>query len=690
MRSKLLILSLLLATGAVSSLADTSADIFDMPLEDLLNINVGVLNRSGERLLDTSASVSVVTAEDIRRSRATTIPEVLRLVPGISVARLFGGVYSVGIRGNQGRFADKILILMDGRPIYSPEFGGISWDAFDMYLPDIDRIEVIRGSGASLWGVNAINGIISIVTKAVHKETKAQGYVSGGNVFTRGVGGSVQGEVGGRAVRVSANHQSMENQRSGAQVTGDDNAGQGSLNVRIDSEAGDLQWSTQLRGNISQLDGIAVRPSLFAPSIDPNNYGYPSSTGFVQLGRLENQKYRSYFTGFQQSVQKMEGQTPEWRVMYGVSRQGWEDMVPGTVAFNIADIDAYSRLTLGSHRLLYGASGKLTNDSWENDSALLKISNRSTTKGIVTGFFQDSVGIFDDAVNLTVGTKIQYNDYSGFEHEPSVRMSSPITRNCTAWASWSRSVRIPNRVNKGFVNYPGITAPSQGYGPLPVDFRIIAAPGNVAVAEVLYSHELGVRGETLVIRRNFSWDVSLFYNEYRGLFGAREGNLVGVPEFQFNPTPHLLGALSLGNFYSIYNWGGDVQATLQLAPTTKVTGWYSGLYSKDPGTSMGVTLPSSRPRHQSMIRVSTTPWSGTEFDVTLRTSSAGVGGFNVADNRALDLRLGQTLTPQLSAELIGMDLLRSRHKEGYTPFNYNFRPVSLIQRGIVGRLQYRW
>jgi iron complex outermembrane receptor protein len=124
MKIRFIAIPLIVAVSAVAASADESADLFSLPLEELLNINVGVLNRSGERLLDTSASVSVVTAEEIARSRATTLPEVLRLVPGVSVARLFGGVYSVGIRGNQGRFADKILILMDGRPIYSPEFGG--------------------------------------------------------------------------------------------------------------------------------------------------------------------------------------------------------------------------------------------------------------------------------------------------------------------------------------------------------------------------------------------------------------------------------------------------------------------------------------------------------------------------------------------------------------------------------------
>ncbi len=549
---------------------------------------------------------------------------------------------------------------------------------------------MIRGPGASLWGVNAINGIISIVTKAAQKDKSSQGYASVGNVFRRGVGGSVQGEVLGRAIRLSVNSQTMQNQRSGAQVTGDDNAGQCSLNLRLDSKEGDIEWTTQVRGNVSELDGISVGSSLLSPPLDPANYGYPPNSGAVRLGVSENARYRNYFTSVQQSVQRLQGNTPLWRVVYGVSRQGFQDMVPGTVAVNTADVDAYTRAVFGSHRLLYGLSGKINNDTWKNDSALFTLANRSTTKGIVSGFLQDAVGLFNDAINLTVGTKVQYNDYSGFEHEPSVRVSVPIATNCTAWLAWSRSVRIPNRVNKGFADNAFIAAPSQDYGPLPIDLRLGPDPLSALSPEVLYAHELGARGEKRLLGRMFSWDVSLFYNQYSDLIGTKVGDLAGPPQFQAEPIPHLVGQLSGGNLYSLYSWGGEAQAVYQLSPSTRITTWYSGQSTNDRGDIIGPALAPSHPKHQALVRIATSPWSGSEFDVTLRTNTGGVGGSSVTDNRALDLRIAQNLSRQLSTELLGTDLLHATHKEGYLPWAYNFRPVGLIQRGLLARVRYQW
>jgi iron complex outermembrane receptor protein len=684
MRTTLAALSLLVMSSFAR--ADEFSDLLELPIEDLSNIRVGVLNIAGEKLLKSSAAISVLTSEDIRRSRATSLPEVLRLIPGVSVGRLFGGVYSVEIRSDQGRFADKILILLDGLPIYTPEFGGVPWEVFDMYLPDIERVEVTRGPGASQLGMNAINGIISVITKKASQRTKGGGYVSLGNVNRTGLGGSVETGLGSRAVRMSLNHHTIRDPRLSTTPLGEDQQDQGSLAVRVDSEESGVHWTTQLRANYSSLDNVLVRPDLLAPPVNPVDFGFPQSAASLQLGRIVRETNNQYFFGFQQSIQKMNADIPEWRLMYGLSRQSFQDLLSGTVTVAMLDVDGFARKEVGKHTLVYGFRGKGLADHWYNDSPNLAITNQRTAKGWASGFFQDTLSILDDSLELTAGSKIQFNDYGGFQYEPSVRVSSALSDRVSVWTAWSRAVRNPNRIDVGLTSRLQVVAPSPQISPVPVDIQLVTNRPN---AEVLHAFEAGVRGDGMIVGRKIAWDSNLFYNSYSDLVGLRYNGLPDRPDLRLQPTPHFLGTVTGENLAKLTTCGNESQVTVHIAHNIKVTGWYSGLYRVGSGVpELDPTL--ALPKHQAFLRLTTNPWNMTEVDVMLRTTTGAPNGVTVVDNRALDLRLAYAPSHTISYEIVGTDLLHHRHVEARTPSDGYLRPVAAIQRGVLGRISYKW
>jgi len=185
---KLLVCLLVVCFAPAGRAAQQPRDLTEISLEELMNIEVVSVSRKQQRLSEVPAAVYVITQEDIRRSGATSIPEVLRMAPGVQVARIDSSLWAITARGFNGRFANKLLVLMDGRSVYSPVFSGVYWEVQDTLLEDIDRIEVIRGPGATMWGANAVNGVINIITKAA-AQTQGGLVTAGGGNEERGFGG---------------------------------------------------------------------------------------------------------------------------------------------------------------------------------------------------------------------------------------------------------------------------------------------------------------------------------------------------------------------------------------------------------------------------------------------------------------------------------------------------------------------
>src|SRR6266516_16333 len=180
----LVVVALFLGTS-VSAQSQGVPDISRMSIEELMNVEVTSVAKRPQRVADAAAAVFVLTQEDIRRSGAASIPEALRMVPGLQVARIDENKWAIGSRGFNGRFDNKLLVLIDGRSVYTPLFSGVYWNVQDVMLEDVDRIEVIRGPGATLWGANAVNGVINIITKPA-KSTQSALATAGGGTEMRG------------------------------------------------------------------------------------------------------------------------------------------------------------------------------------------------------------------------------------------------------------------------------------------------------------------------------------------------------------------------------------------------------------------------------------------------------------------------------------------------------------------------
>jgi len=196
--SRQLILGLSLILFLNPILADTKKDIFNMGLEQLMNIEIVTASRKSQSLLKTAAAVHIITQEDIRRSGATSLPEVLRGVPGLQIAQIDANNWAISIRGLNDRFSNNLLVMIDGRSIYNPLFGGVYWNMHETLLEDIERIEVVRGPGGTLWGANAVNGVINIITKNAKDTQGAQFTLLGGSqegIFSARYGGKVNDQI---------------------------------------------------------------------------------------------------------------------------------------------------------------------------------------------------------------------------------------------------------------------------------------------------------------------------------------------------------------------------------------------------------------------------------------------------------------------------------------------------------------
>src|SRR2546427_4834895 len=192
-------LSVLLASGTVAQNPQNVPDVTSMSLEDLMNLQVTSVSKRTQKVADAAAAVFVITQEDIRRSGAASIPEALRMVPGLEVARIDENKWAIGARGFNGRFDNKLLVLIDGRSVYTPLFSGVYWNVQDVMLEDVDRIEVIRGPGATLWGANAVDGVINVITKKA-KATQSAIVTAGAGTEERAAGGvRFGGQVGGNS-----------------------------------------------------------------------------------------------------------------------------------------------------------------------------------------------------------------------------------------------------------------------------------------------------------------------------------------------------------------------------------------------------------------------------------------------------------------------------------------------------------
>jgi iron complex outermembrane receptor protein len=632
-----------------------------MSLEDLMNIDVEVtsVSKTAEKGREAAAAVFVITHEDIRRSGATSIPELLRTVPGLSVARLDANKWAITSRGFNDQFANKLLVLIDGRTVYTSLFAGVFWEIQDLPLEDIDRIEVIRGPGGTLWGANAVNGVINIITKSA-KDTQ-------GGLLTAGYGTEEQGfgtvRYGGA---FSDNthyriHLKYFDRDDAKLATGDDAADNwtgGNTGFRIDSKLTDEDSLTVLGGFYDNRDGQTyVLPSLIPP-FKRQRDAHTDFVGGNMLARWHRQI----------------GDTQDFDLQVYLARDKNSDLT-SDLDQDACDINFQHHIEAGSHNVLWGLGYRRVAHGTEN-TIYLGMNPEERNEDLFSAFIQDQWTFLDDRLVLTYGSKFEHNDYTGVEVQPNVRLAWTPDDRQTLWAAVSRAVRVPSRGESD------IRIDSQA-----LPFVLLASIGNPDMkAEDLLSEEVGYR---IALNPQLAFDVAVFHNNYNDL---RTLDLAR-PFFEAWPLPpHLVVPVTSGNHSDAESYGVELAADWQALSWWQWSATYSYIEIDLDLHSPTVDLTSEEssgatPQHQATLQSHIDLRKNVEWDTLLRyvgeLETLGVG-----DYWGLDVRLGWRPTDSLELSVVGQNLTESRHPE-FAPSFVNTVQTEM-QRSVYGEVTWRF
>ncbi len=603
-----------------------------LSLKELMDIEVTSVSKRPEKLSETASAIQVITKEDIRRSGVTSLPEALRLASNLEVAQVDSRQWAISARGFNNTTANKMLVLIDGRTVYTPLYAGVFWDAQNPLLEDVDRIEVISGPGATLWGANAVNGVIN-VTSRNSKDTQGLLFSGGGGTELRGLS-SVRygGQLSSNAhYRV---YEKFFDRGSGVLSNGQDavngwHMGQGGFRVDWDASKANL---FTLQGDL--YTGRMGQRNMDDTAVDGGNVVGRWSHRFSERSDLKLQLY------------------------YDRTHR----RVPNTFAevLDTYDVDFQHRFPLGDRQsIVWGLGYRVNRDDVTNSPGLAFLPARVSRQSF-SGFVQDEIALVRDRLHLTIGTKIEHNAYTGFEYQPSARLAWKASRRQMIWGAISRAVRTPSRIDREL------------FVPGRQPFLLAGGPGFVS--ENLSAYELGYRTQA---SERFSLSLATFYNVYDNLRSIERQNPPA-------PLPVVIANGLKGESY-----GAELTGDYRITDRWRLRAGYTELRIHiwpGPGstdTSRG-SGESHDPNRQFFLRSSVDLPRHVEFDAAFR-SVAGIANQAVPAYSELDMRLAWQPNPRLEFSIVGQNLLHDRHAEFGSP---NTRKE--IERSVYGKVTWRY
>lgn len=633
---------LLLLSGSGSSLAGS---YMAMPLEDLMNLTVTSISKRDQPLQETAAAVYVITGEDLRRTGVTSIPEALRMVPGFMVGQHDANTWAVSARGRglNPTFEDKLLFLIDGRSKYCPIFGGVFWDSIEFMPEDIDRIEVIRGPGSSIWGSNAVNGIVNVITKSA-AETR-------GGMVSALYGSTEQGTAGLRyggrfspesAWRVFAKHRRVDDlhDMDGRKFRGALESNYAGF--RTDTEPdGRSRFALQGSAAASRTRDTILRPDLSAASIV--EYNVPSDMEDVAL---------------QASWSRSLGDTASVSLQGFLSHFHIDTSDVYDITEDTADLDFQHQFSpLAGHTAQWGVALRHVRTRMRTDPQTISFARERRTDTLASAFVQDEISFVDGRWLLTLGSKFEHNEQTGLEILPSARLLWRASGRHAFWTAVSRSARIPSIAEQDVYYHLDIQK-IEGLPPV----RISLTGDPDADAERVLIWELGHR---FTPSSSFFLDTALFATRADNLFSQSID--LSSASLRMSPEPHVQIDGNGGNDVRGITYGLELSATWEAASWWRLRGWYA--YFEDSyrfrGEGINVFEPvygRISPRHQLFFRSSMDLPHNTEADIMFRYVSEQPG-LEVPDHATLDARLGWKPVENMEISLTGKNLLTSRHKE---------------------------
>lgn len=634
----------------------------DMSIEELMNEPVTSVSKKETRLNDSPAAISVITPDDIRRLGITNLTEALRLVPGMDGARITGNEWAVSARGFNNEFAKDLLVLIDGRTVYTPASAGVFWNAQDVVLEDLDRIEVIRGPGATLWGANAVNGVVNITTKSA-KETQ---------------GGLVSASVG-------SEDQPTTTARYGGQLATD-------LYYRVYLKYFNRGKFTDVAGNATPDNWNALRGGFRADWEPPSGNRFTLQGDYYdgEAGKRVNRITLSPaavvpldVTEHNRGHNVVGRWTRTFSATSSLTAQAYYDRVEQGDGFgeelrDTGDLDVQHRFAVGAaHDIVWGAGYRHT--SIDNTPSFnLTWTPERHKIDLFEMFVQDDITIVPDRLHLILGSKFEHNNFTGWEPQPSARLWWTPSENQTVWAAAARADRTPSLFEQSArLNVAAFQPPS-------APPFLVSIFGNQNISdEELDAYEVGYRIEPA---QRLSFDVAGFYNEYRDLTA-----LVANPTV-FEPVPappHLLSSTTWQNSQTARTYGAEVSVQWQVTDSWRLIGSYTGLHMQvrpDP------VAEGDSPRRQFQLRSylnlpANWELNGALYHVDAITPQSGGARAAVPAYVRLDLGVTWRPTPALELGVWGQNLTDRRHSE-YASQESTL--LTQVPRGITGRVTWRF
>ncbi len=632
----------------------------ELSLEDLLKADVVTASRKAQAVQDVAAAVYVISREDIERSGASSLPAALALAPGVEVQRLSSGRWAVGTRGFSGRFANKLLVLMDGRSIYSPLFSGVLWEMEGTLIEDIERIEVIRGPGAALWGANAVNGVINILTRHA-RSTQGTLLAAGTGTVERASlalrhGGTLGGAGGPGPAGASGHWRAWLSHQDATHF--DDIHGMPANDAWHTTRAGFRADLTLASGTALGLSGGLADNSagdrwytanLVSPSgMDANDV--------VQRTQAAHLLARANLLGSDGSETVVQGYLASDRISGG----SFFDQHRLT-----ADLDVQHRpRPFGRHDLVLGATWRTSNDRVGSGPVLFSFRTERRTFTLASVFVNDEITLLPQVLRATLGARIEHNSFTGWEPQPHLRLAWTPDTTRTLWAAVSRAVRTPSRAERDIQVNLRVTPASPPVPP--VLLRSSSQPDAQLDSEQVEAYELGYRQQ---FGPGLALDLALFSNRYSRLTGAG----TGTQSFELSPVPHVVQNVVPGNGLHGRTRGGELVIDWRVQRGWRLQAMYSQVKtrvhsnSNDPvALGSAISQGASTPERLLSLRSTLALGSSVDVDARLRHASA-ISGATVTPVPAyttLDLRLAWHVHPGLTLALIGENLLQRRHVEG--------------------------
>ena len=642
--------------GAFAPPVSAGQDLGQVTLEDLMKIHVTSAARKSQRTEDVPAAVYVITRNDIRRSGLTSLPEILRLAPGVQVAQVNANKWAVSIRGFNELYSSKLLVLVDGRSVYSRTFSGVFWDMQDLMVSDIDRIEVIRGPGGAVWGANAVNGIINVITRPAADTTGLSVSLSAGTFDRERVGVRYGGTIGGGAYRVFSQWSGYGDARQPAHLVFDDRWRSLTNGFRIDQSRGADALMAQGYVTANETRPGWVELPRLEVGVTPTTDGVAHAREASVLGRWTRTR--------------IDGTVIQVQAYYTDTRRD-EPIVD--FSERTSDVDGQYETRLGSrHGLVFGGGYRHVDLSTDNTLTLQMGSRQTET---LHTFLQDQIVLRDD-LSLSLGAQLEHDSVGGWGLLPSARLMWELSPGQRVWTAVSRARRTPSvrdhdlRINLGVLPGPG----------LPIVYGYV---GNPAFRpEAFVQTEAGYR---IQLGRSAAFDVTAFSGSYKGLGIIRSV----APVIELTPAPaHVFAAVTPANVLDIRSSGVELSANWTPTRDWQTEASYSflGLSQATPALldANGKVSDGNAPAHQWQFRSTVVLRPG----VQAHGSVARIGRLRVLDVPAytrVDAGLEFRLNARLTAAVVGQNLLSSHHAEFST--SSAFLGSSMPRRG---RIELRW